>query len=130
VNGSGDFLELVVVGSGLWVPLMALFGSHGISMYLNTFRTVFPAPSPVASTAVEKEVPGSAAVVELASNLRDLMTAPYRRIVVLHVALILGAMLGVLFRSHGAAFILLIVLKTGVDAAAHSRKHTKVAPSP
>jgi hypothetical protein len=54
-----------------------------------------------------------------------LMQAPYSRVVVLHVTVLLGAMLIQLFHSPLWALLLLIGLKIGVDLRAHLKEHRR-----
>jgi len=53
------------------------------------------------------------------------MQAPYSRVVVLHVTVLLGAMLIQLFHSPLWALLLLIGLKIGVDLRAHLKEHRR-----
>ena len=82
----------------------ALAVSHGISLVLNYFR---------GGEYRER-------------NVRDLMTAPYKRIVVLHIA-ILGGAFGVLaLGSPWPLLLLLVALKLGLDLWLHVREHRSV----
>jgi hypothetical protein len=85
----------------LWVPLAALFVSHGVS-----FRTNFLGRREHAST-----------------TMNELMTAPYNRIVVMHLTLIFGGWIILGLGSTVGALALLIVIKTIVDLAAHRKEH-------
>lgn len=79
----------------------ALAVSHGVSLVLNYFRG-----------GEYRE-----------HTVRDLMTAPYKRIVVLHVA-ILGGAFGVLaLGSPWPLLLLLVALKLGLDVWLHVREH-------
>jgi hypothetical protein len=62
------------------------------------------------------------------SNLNQVMSEPYGRVVVLHITIVLGGFLIMLLGSPLAGLILLIVLKTAIDLRAHLREHAK-APS-
>jgi hypothetical protein len=53
----------------------------------------------------------------------ELLIRPYARVVILHVAIIFGALLIGLFRTPVAALVVLVVLKIGLDVAAHLREH-------
>lgn len=53
----------------------------------------------------------------------DLMTAPYRRIGVMHLAVLGGATLSVWFGESSAALVLLVIGKIGIDLAAHVHEH-------
>jgi hypothetical protein len=53
------------------------------------------------------------------------MSAPYGRVVALHLTIIFGAFLVGSLGSPLPALVLLIVLKTGIDLAAHRREHRR-----
>jgi hypothetical protein len=53
------------------------------------------------------------------------MTEPYRRVFVLHLTIVLGAFLVASAGSPLALLVLMVVLKTGFDAAAHLREHRR-----
>jgi len=58
-------------------------------------------------------------------TIAALMTAPYRRIVVMHLTIIFGGGLVMLLGTPLAALVLLVVLKTVVDLRAHRKAHVK-----
>lgn len=51
------------------------------------------------------------------------MFAPYRRVVVLHVTIVIGAFMSLMFGSPVGAIVVLVLLKTGIDLALHRREH-------
>lgn len=55
------------------------------------------------------------------------MFAPYGRLVILHVTIIIGAIVSMLIGSPVGAIALLVVLKTIVDLALHVREHDGLA---
>ena len=57
------------------------------------------------------------------TTVRKLMHAPYKRIVVLHVAVIAGGALVTLLGSPVGLLIALVALKTGMDIMLHNRSH-------
>jgi len=57
------------------------------------------------------------------STIRQLMNAPYKRIVVLHVAVIAGGFLVVKMGSPLGLLVALVALKTGMDIMLHRRAH-------
>ncbi|MCX7717703.1 MAG: DUF6498-containing protein [Candidatus Sumerlaeaceae bacterium] len=89
----------------LAVPLIALTVSHGISFYTN-----YLLDGEFRRATVDK-----------------LMIQPYARIAVLHLTIILGAFLVQALGSPTYALALLVVLKTGVDFAAHRHERRKFA---
>jgi hypothetical protein len=61
------------------------------------------------------------------ATLNDLMKAPYRRIVVMHVAVIAGGFLVVRLGSPLGLLFALVALKTGMDIMLHNRSHRRSA---
>jgi len=57
----------------------------------------------------------------------ELMTKPYARVVVLHLTILFGGFGVQALGSPLWALVLLVVLKTGIDLAAHLREHRKAA---
>jgi hypothetical protein len=57
------------------------------------------------------------------------MSAPYKRIVIMQLAVILGGWLTLLASAPVGALVVLVLLKTGVDLVAHVREHAKKDPS-
>ena len=55
------------------------------------------------------------------------MFAPYGRLVILHVTIIIGAMVSLVLGSPVGAIVVLVVLKTIVDLAFHVREHDRLA---
>jgi len=85
----------------LWLPLLALFVSHGFSLIWHYLRQ-----------GEYKRL-----------NIATLMMRPYGRVVLLHIVALVG---GLVVSNLGApvfALILLIALKTFVDAKIHLRVH-------
>lgn len=56
-----------------------------------------------------------------------LFTAPYGRLVVLHVTILVGGMLAMAFGAPVLALLVLVVLKTGLDLTFHLREHRHAA---
>lgn len=61
------------------------------------------------------------------SSLQGVMMQPYARVVVMHVTIIGMGFLVVLTGTRVAGLLLLVVLKIGVDVAAHVNEHAKLA---
>jgi hypothetical protein len=55
---------------------------------------------------------------------KDVMQSPYRRIVLMHIAIIFGGWLIMLSGTSVAGFAVFIVLKTALDIRAHLKEHT------
>jgi hypothetical protein len=87
---------------GLWLPLAVLVGSHLFSFLYNYLWR------------------GEFQRVEL----RKLMTAPYQRVVVLHLGIILGGMAVAALGSPVWALVVLLAMKIGLDWRAHLKEHS------
>ena len=88
---------------GVAIAAAAIFLSHGVSFFVNflgkeEYLTVTPDQQ---------------------------MTAPYSRVVVLHVTVLAGGALADSLGAPLAALVLLILLKTAIDLLAHLREHRK-----
>ena len=87
---------------GLWLPLAALLASHGFSFLWNyLWRGEFRR-----------------------ARLTELMARPYGRVVVLHIAIILGAIGTLALGSPLWALLVLLALKIGLDLKAHLKEHS------
>jgi len=111
-----DFLGGIADSSGMGAlelgPLvlgaLALFVSHGVSFFWNyVARGEYRRTSPVAR-----------------------MFAPYGRMVVLHVTIVLGAMPVLILGSPIGLLLILVVGKTILDLAFHLREHARPVPPP
>jgi hypothetical protein len=97
--GPGPDWAVVALGA------LGLAISHGTSFWLNylgrgEYRSVSPA---------------------------QLMLAPYGRLVILHLTIILGAMLSIWIGSPVGSLLLLVILKTALDLVFHLREHRRAA---
>ena len=86
----------------IWTSIAALFISHGVSFVTNFIG--------------QREY--GRCVSELA-----LMTAPYNRIIVMHLTLIFGGWIVLLIGMPTGALVLLLALKTALDLHAHRKEH-------
>lgn len=65
------------------------------------------------------------------TNLQEVMMQPYSRVVILHFTILGGGFAADFLGSPVWSLVLMVVLKIGVDLAAHSAEHAKLgAPSP
>ncbi len=90
-----------VLRNGLIWAAIALVVSHGVSFYAN-----FLAPRAYEGAKAE-----------------DMMFAPYKRIVILHVVIILGGFFAMSQAGSVVPLLLLIGLKVAVDLESHRREH-------
>lgn len=101
--GKRRYDPLAVAGDyGLWLPLAALAASHLFSFFWNylhrgEFRRV---------------------------SLKEVMLQPYPRVMVLHLAIILGGFAAMALGSPVWALLVLIALKIGLDLKAHLKEHS------
>jgi len=153
LQGVGDLIEKLLVPSGLWVPFVVLFLSHGFSFFKNFLGGASPGsegdpPIDLVSAlkrslriqkrmvALQKEGktlppddPDHLEAQRLAKGfsgqLQHLMADPYQRVVVMHLTIIFGGMLTFALPWKEAAYVLMVLLKIGVDVGAHVRKNFK-----
>src|SRR6202011_1419439 len=113
IHGPADFVRQIVVESRLWLPLAGLMLSRGVSFLFHVVRpelvsrigrALFPRPP------VRFHVP--------AGSLGREIVMLYVRVVIMQIAIILGAFLSILLGSM-APFVILILVKTAVDVAIH-----------
>ncbi|MBM4041541.1 MAG: hypothetical protein FJ290_23825 [Planctomycetes bacterium] len=102
--GTPADLVAIALRKGLGWSLAALIVSHGISFVENYI--------------VGKEY--------LAVGPQQLMTAPYGRVVLLHVTILMGAMPVMALGSPAPLVAILVALKTVVDLWLHRRSHAKL----
>ena len=88
---------------GLWLPLGVLAASHLFSFFWNYFyRGEFRS-----------------------AQLAPLMMRPYGRVMVLHVAILVGGFAAQTLGSPVWALVLLLALKVALDLTAHVKEHAK-----
>jgi len=113
IHGPGDFVRQIVVDNRLWLPLAGVMLSRGVSF-------LFHAARPEALQRIEHALfprrPVRIAVP--AESVGSEIVMLYVRVVIMQLAIILGAFLSILLGSM-APFVILIVLRTAVDAVIH-----------
>ena len=100
---AGVWAALLDLFVPLWPALAVLFISHGVSFFTNYLG--------------RREY--------LGTDLKTQMGEPYKRIIVMHLTIILGGFLTMLLRTPVAALLLLIALKTATDLYAHRKEHAR-----
>ena len=114
VDGPGDFVWMIVVDTGLWIPMLALFASRGVSFVLHAFHPeIIPAWLWFESKRDAKHPPD------------DYLFAPgsvfyglYVRVVVIQFVLLVAGALAIVSGALGP-LIFLIALKTAIDLGLH-----------
>lgn len=91
----------------LWPALLALLVSHGLSFLVNFIG--------------RREYRGA--------SLRQLMKAPYRRIVFMHLVIIVGGFVTLLLDDPRPALLGMIGAKLVMDLWAHAREHAGAKPA-
>lgn len=104
IHGPGDFVNEIVIGSGLWLPVMAMFVARGAATWFD--RPAEPARSSPHS--------GSAGITRRRSG--PSLLAFYARIILMHVTIIAGGILMLNYGPHAPLF-LLVGLKLALDLA-------------
>lgn len=110
IHGPIEFVEKLIIGTDLWLPLLVLFAARGVVFFypliharlqrwINPQRPVRVTPEPSDSIA------------------RAIVGGFYARIIVMHVAIMLGGFLS--FFGSVAPLIILIAIKTAVDLGMH-----------
>lgn len=107
IHDPREFFDQIVIGTGLWVPLLLLFLVRGGLMMFDSFeprlRRIFRiAPSP-------RE---AASLTPAESSLFGL----YARIFIMQFTILAGAWVALLVGAAGA-YAFLVLLKTGIDVA-------------
>jgi hypothetical protein len=104
-EGGADFLS---DPTAILIVLIGLFISHGVSYRLN-----YIGRGEYRRTTVARQ-----------------MGAPYPRLFVLHVTIILGAMVIAITGAPAAAVVVLVVLKTALDLGLHLAEHRNAPTVP
>ena len=102
----GATAELWAIFVPIWTSIAALFISHGVSFVTNFIG--------------QREYEGA--------SVKALMTAPYNRIIVMHLTLIFGGWIVLLIGMPTGALVLCSLLKTALDLHAHRKEHGGVEP--
>ena len=109
IHGPRDFIDQIVVNTGLWLPLLALFIGRGAAILLETARPHLFRWFGVAKRPPDPRTPGPGETI---------LFGLYVRIVVMQLTIILGAWLALLIGTN-TAFVLLVAVKTAMDLAFH-----------
>jgi len=113
IHGPADFVRQIIVESRLWLPLAGLMLSRGVSFL---FHVVRPQLLERIDRALFPRHPVRLPVS--AGSLGGEIAMLYVRVVIMQIAIILGAFLAIALGSM-APFVILILLKTAVDVVLH-----------
>ena len=135
----------VVHGIFVWVVLPMVFsvfaGEPGVGESIGSFgepsslQVAFPDAGVVVSASVFLLISHGVSFLanwliggeHLTSTPEAEMRAPYTRVVILHLTILLGAFGVALFGARTAALVVLVVLKTAVDLASHLAERRRAA---
>ncbi len=121
VSGPLYFARVVMIGSGLWIPLMALFISRGVSTLL-PFLNPGVLPAGLAPKPVHIADPNPFSEQRLLGGF-------YKRIIVMHLTLIFS---GFVAGAVGSVvpLILMIALKIVIELKLHVNEAAEARPAP
>ena len=121
VHGPADFVRVIVIGSGLWIPLIALFVSRGVSTML---RLLNPDMLPVwlVPTPVHIADPNPFSEQRLLGGF-------YKRIIIMHLTLIFSGIVAGAIGSV-APLVLMIAIKIGIELKLHVNESPDAKPAP
>lgn len=97
IHDARDFIRLIVIGKDLWIPLLALFAGQG-AIFINDAVNRF----------VFAKMPPTNA------DTGTIMGYFYKRIVIMHLAIMGGALVAQAIGS-AAPLIVLVLLKTAIE---------------
>lgn len=119
--------------------VLALLASHGASFVMNflrggererlraAFGSIRVGAILAQARALDTSDPDATARRRAVLDAKALMLAPYRRIVVLHLTIIVGGFLALALGAPAYALAILVLLKTAVDLRAHVQERRRVA---
>ncbi len=105
IHGVHDFVDQMVIGTGLWVPLAVLFVARGALMLFDAVKPALFRRFAIVPRKEERSTLGPAETI---------VFGLYIRIVVMQLTIILGAWFALAIGNAGA-LAFLIVVKTAVD---------------
>jgi len=116
IHGIAGFIQSIVMDTGLWIPLAALFVSRGISFFFQFAGVLFLPAWLVSSSAAPDPSAGGD------NPLSDgrLLGGFYSRIVVMHLTILFGAMVAIALGSVGP-LVMMVALKIAIDLKLHFR---------
>ncbi len=115
VHGARDFVGAIVIETGLWIPLAALFVSRGVSLLYLVFG-----PSILPAWFIGQRDISAAAGDDHPLAEGRLIGGFYSRIVIMHLTILFGAVIATAFGSMGP-LLLMVALKIAIDLKLHVR---------
>ncbi|HTS41381.1 MAG TPA: DUF6498-containing protein [Xanthobacteraceae bacterium] len=111
VHGPADFFRILVIGTGLWVPLLVLFIVRGASFLFHVLK-------PESIERIERSLNLPVSSVPPADDVNTIISAFYGRVIIMHMTIIFSAFLSLIFGSI-TPLIIMVVLKTIADVGLH-----------
>jgi hypothetical protein len=111
INGPRSFVSVLIIGAGLWVPLLALFIVRGLMTLYALYGDRLMRPRSSGTRQTLRPMPRPAATVEPTEG--NAIGGFYRRIIIMHVAILAGGFLAML--GSIVPLIVLVVVKTVID---------------
>ncbi len=119
VHGVFVWAALPMLFAGAGDPSAAMGPDPGVVLVASLFMVASHGVSFVVNWILGGESRASSAVAE--------MQAPYARVVILHLTIIVGAFAVAFIGAPIGALVVMVVLKTGVDLAAHLGERARAA---
>jgi hypothetical protein len=110
IHGPREFVEKLIIGTDLWIPLLVLFVARGIVFFYSAIRARL-------QRWLNPQRPVRARPAPPDSIARAIVGGFYARIIVMHIAILFGGFLS--FFGSIAPLIILIAIKTAVDLGIH-----------
>lgn len=123
VHDPADFIRVIVIATGLWVPLVALFVSRAFSFL---FAIHAARQGPVGSPP-GADGSGSSSGKPAFENAA--VNGFYSRIIVMHLTILAGGFVALALGSL-APLVVLVALKTGLDVRLHLKNDFPDATKP
>ncbi len=111
INGPRSFVSVLIIGAGLWLPLLALFIVRGLMTLYALFGDRIMRPRTSGPRQTLRPVPRPAESIEPTEG--NAIGGFYRRIIIMHVAILAGGFLAML--GSIVPLIVLVVVKTVID---------------
>lgn len=91
--------------AGVLVSLIVFIISHGHSFYQNFYKWRF-------------QITGR--------DVASLMIEPYKRVIIMHLTILVGGFLAFAFKAGVIGVIILVIVKTTIDLISHYNQHSKI----
>ncbi|MEA2989680.1 MAG: hypothetical protein QOG83_2391 [Alphaproteobacteria bacterium] len=112
IHGVREFIDQIVVASGLWAPLLVLFVGRGVLMMYDAMRPALLRLLGIVARPDDRQPSSKLSPAE------TILSGLYVRIVIMQLTIILGAWFALLMGTPGA-YVFLIAIKTATDISVH-----------